>query len=958
MGTHTWTPSQAAAIAAEPPALVTAAAGSGKTSVLTARIVRLLASGELDPAGLLAVTFTEKAAQEMRTRIADGLLQLGRLDLLTRLELAQLGTIHGLCATLVRSWGAAIGVDPGVGVLDEHQDAWLGQRAALDAIAAVADDPDVHLLRSRAGDGGVVTLLTAVRHAAARVPGAPVKIAGPDATGELPEGIERTAGAGMLRALQRIVDEHDRRIDAARRELGRISFDDLERYALELVAVPAVRAAAQARWTTVLVDEFQDTNATQFSILEAVAGDRLFCVGDEWQSIYRFRGADVDVFRTRRSEAGERVLPMRENFRSRARILALVNRAFGHEAVFGAGYEHVVAGTQAQHVDEPAVELLVVPGADLPDAPTRVDGLPAREREAARVAERMAELIRDERVDPGQIAVLYPSHVAAGPIEQALRAWGIPSLRAAADGFYDQPDVVDALAVLALVRNRADDRAALEVLAGPLLRLEWHELHQLASEAREAGITLAARMVDSRDEHVRAVAELVAGLADRARDQSLVALVDAIASLPGLLASAASGVDADARVANLRRLVELASSAQGVGVSDVGGFLEFIDAQRRNARVGEAATADEATGAVRLMTVHGAKGLEFDHVFVVDAGAGGGGGRRLPSLLRDHDGLLHVPLPDAGGRWRRAERLAVLDKVDQGLEDDERRRLWYVALTRARTRLYICGTWEFAPTAKGTPRARKGAFRWLLPALGLPDPVSRPGIVEEACDGLVVLDSRSARADPERVWEPPPPGVVRLATPLVAPDRAAGAEGGRDDDIEPGDELLERLRDGLDDGMAADARAAGTTLHDQLARLLADGAMAVETPAGVPSEHAQQLVAVLASTTWRELVARGARAEVPYVAAGPSGTSDAGRIDALVVDGDGWWIVDWKLTLPLDEQEAWARHSRQLRRYAEAARAAGAATCTVTLVPVDRPDEALTTTALATDTRELRLPGM
>lgn len=967
-----WTPAQLEAIGARARTLVAAAAGSGKTSVLTELVATALAAGEVDPSQVCAVTFTEKAAQEMRGRIAERLVELGARDVLGQLELARIGTIHSLCAAILRTHGAAVGVDPGVGQLDEAQHAWIQRDVLGQVLAEHADDPDVHWLRARAGDDRIESLLRGIYGIASQRDGT-ARLVDPEQVGAVldPKGGEQLVSAADARrtvaTIGRLWQEHADGIASRKRALGRISFDDLERLAVEAVRIDAVRTDLRARYGMLLVDEFQDTNARQYELLDAIGADRLFMVGDEWQSIYRFRGADVDVFRARRNDTTDgAVVPMRENFRSAAPVLEVVNRVFARDALFGERYEPVNPGTDRQRqVDGPAVELLVVPERALDDEEGPAARLHGRQREAWRVAERVAGLVRSGAAEPGDIALLYARGTGTEHYERALRAWGLPVLRDASTGFYDQRDVRDALALLALVRNHADDHAALAVLAGPLVHLEWDDLARICTAAREARGTL---LDAARADHAEALAGIVATveeLDELARTGTLVELVARTTALPAFELGAALAPDGNVRLANLRRLVELAASAEQVGVRDVSGFLEFVAAQRRDARVGEANVADEQSGAIRLMTIHASKGLEFPHVFVIEAAARDAGpGDLVPAPLVDPAGVVHLPVPRESGRFSRTPQLTQLHELDCAAEREESLRLWYVAMTRARDHLYVSGRWDFTPTKGGAPRAMGGALAWLRDALDLAPDLGGPAATGLALDGLVRVDTRPPRAQPQRLLERQAQHV-RLAPALEL--CSAGEPAAEPVDGPDRHALRSMLRDAVGAGRSAEWRQlAGTRVHDAVARLLDAARTGTARADLLDPAHGpwltdgtrERLAPVVASPTFGRLVQLRARTEVPYVAgtgervesralpgsevAVRAADVDAGRIDALAVLPDGaWWVVDWKSTLPAAAADALEAHRAQLARYARVARAAGAVDCIVTLVPLDRPGDAL-----------------
>jgi DNA helicase-2/ATP-dependent DNA helicase PcrA len=966
---RTWTPAQREAIAARGRTLVAAAAGSGKTSVLTELVIGALVTREVAPGEICAVTFTEKAAQEMRERILHGLIERGERELAAELELARIGTIHSLCATILRMSGTTVGVDPGAGVLDEAQNAWIEREAFDDVLHARDIDPDVHWLRSMIGDDKLVALVRALIRLDGKL-GAELAFVEEDAI-ELPIDLKRgelladpAQARRAHRAVRAMYATVSSRIHDRRRQVGMLSFDDLERYAVAAVRNPEVRATLRARWTMVLVDEFQDTNARQYELLDAIGAERLFMVGDEWQSIYRFRGADVDVFRARRADATNRVVQMRENFRSAARVLDVVNGLYVHETLFGERYEAVIPGTDAQRdATESQVQLLVVPD-DATAELTELAGVRGRGREARRVAERIAELIESGAAEPGDIAVLYAKGTGVDEYETALRAWGIPVLRGVSTGFYEQRDVRDVLAVLAAVRNRADDRALLEVLAGPVGNLDWHELDVVVADAKARKVTLDEAARASTIEPALAVIRLIDRLEEVEHAGSLVALISRLVALPAFELGIAQAADGLQRLANLRRLVELAGSAERVGVGSVSGFLEFVDAQRRDARVGEAALADEQTGAVRLMTIHASKGLEFPHVFVVEAGsAGTSRSDGVPEPRVDADGRVQLPCLCTDRRLRPGTTLEELATIDAAAAHEETWRLWYVAMTRARTSLTISGRWKFQPKKDGSPQKIYGALLWMAEALGLDDSFGAAATRLDVLGGLVTLDTHVATREPINVGHAAPPAAALTIPPVFEPEAIQAHEALMEapDPHALREALRESVRSAREDEWK---QLDGTRTHDAVARLL-DAARAGTTGESLldPEQGPwltdtarERLRPVVASATFQALVERGARSEVPYVSGSSDVVSsrvapgvdvardtqyvDAGRIDALAFLDDGaWWVVDWKTTLPTDPDAAWSEHGTQLLRYARAARRSGAPYTLVTLVPLDRPDE-------------------
>ncbi|MCW2926339.1 MAG: UvrD/REP helicase, partial [Thermoleophilia bacterium] len=990
-----WTPAQLSAIGAHGRTLVSAAAGSGKTSVLVERIVRsLLQDGDAehrppqtDPRGILAVTFTRKAAAEMRARVARELFEAGELDLLGQLELATIGTIHSLCGEILREHGAAIGIDPGYVLLEESQDAWYAQ-LALEEVIASPPSTDVSWLLGRIGSARAASKVAELRSVASRSLDGELRFPEDGSVvGNEARAISDRDAARATRATAQLWRAFETSFQARLERAGALTFDDLERHALRAVEQPGVATALRERWQLVAIDEFQDTNERQLRILDAVAHDRLFMVGDQWQSIYRFRGADVAVFQRELGSDETAKVFMLENFRSDAPVLDVVNGVFGHPALFGAGgYRPVVAGTPDQSAARgPAVELIAVAHEAADVASAQVEGDHRRDREARRVAERVADIIEWGAAAKDIVAV-FESGWEIDRFERALRNLGVPTLRAASTGYYDQTDVRDVLDVLRAVRNPLDDLAVTSVLAGPLGARSYGALTELLADAgirrgehhrRRAQAdrpSLLDAAASSSDEAIREAARLVGELAELERGSSVTHVIERIVGLPQFELAAAQRVDGVQRLANLRQLVVLAAEAGRVGVASVARFLDYVDAQRRFRKLGEASIADEASGAVRLMTIHASKGLEFEHVFYVKADAvlsSGGPPGSIPAPIVDEAGVVHVAVPSSDGPMRDTAALEQLRSLEQLQHHEERMRKAYVAMTRAKTRLYVS-----APVDRGAiDAARSDALaavgvgsahehvdaahapmQWIRTTLGAWN--HAPDRLHDS--GLVAIDGRAARGreplggDDARTVHAMRPALCDLdALGIAAPVDLAAGEGAPDPFA---------LRTSLAASVLA-ARdrelrlADGTRLHDAMARLLEEAARGTVDQAGLlvadrepwlTERTVARLQPIVDTQVFSRLVALGARAEVPWLAsfgasiASPASEGvrvvadardvDAGRIDALAILPDGrWWVVDWKVSLDDAPADAWHEHGRQLTRYAVAARRAGAPGCVLTL---------------------------
>ena len=283
--------------------LLSAAAGSGKTSVLVERFVRAVREDGVAPSAILAITFTERAAGELRARVRARLLELGDRQGARDTEAAFVGTFHGFCARLLRAHPLPAGLDPEFAVLDDGQSGRLREAAFAAALAAFLDGEPaaaVDLVAAYGVDGVRATIEQIhgeLRSRGQRRPRLPIS---PAASAAEPLAREAVAALALLERLLGLFCE---RYEALKAQRSSVDFDDLELIAGQLLAEnDGLRASWSERFVLLMVDEFQDTNPRQLALIQALARENLFTVGDELQSIYGFRHADVSLFRARRRE--------------------------------------------------------------------------------------------------------------------------------------------------------------------------------------------------------------------------------------------------------------------------------------------------------------------------------------------------------------------------------------------------------------------------------------------------------------------------------------------------------------------------------------------------------------------------------------------------------------------------------------------------------------------------------
>ncbi len=790
--------------------LLEANAGSGKTSVLVERFVRSVLEDGVRPGRILAITFTERAAGELRARVRERFVELGRRDEARATETAWVSTIHGFCARVLRAHAIAAGLDPAFAVLDEAAaralrdrawdealGGWLdgpGGAAALDLVAAYDTD------RLRRMIAGAHDMLRSHGQTAPRLPAPPevpppaaqraelraaAAIAAAELGGageglrvaeararldrclELLHGDEAEpqlgevsvgSGAGALKSpacdgyraalLAYESSCRDRRAAAAvtllddllaryaaayagakRRRAG-LDFDDLELLARDLLErEPALGRSYAERFDRVMVDEFQDSNPRQLALFRMLDRDDLFVVGDEQQSIYGFRNADVDVFRTRRTElaAAGRVARLATNFRSRGSILDTINAAFAPR--LGPDFVALREGREPDaDPGGPLVELLLTDQAGWDENGIELGELPRaaawRHAEARLLAQRIRELVDCGDARPEDVVVLFRGLGDLAVYERALEDQGLLTLSVGGRGYWGRQVVRDLCAWLSALANPRDETALYGVLASPLVGLSSDGLAHVAHaggrgsawRAIEGDGALRERLAPDDRERLDVFALRFAAeraLAPRlGLDELLRRVVDATGYDLHVLRLAGG----PRRLANVHKLMRLAAAFERESGRDVRGLADFATAElEAEARETDAPVELGDVKAVRLMTIHAAKGLEFGTVCVADLGRRRPGDGDIDLLADPQSGEIGLRLVGLDGT---SDRALAFDRLrDRARERDagEEARILYVAATRARERLVLSGGACLAPWPKEGPAAPP--LSWLVPAL-------------------------------------------------------------------------------------------------------------------------------------------------------------------------------------------------------------------------------------------------
>ena len=627
-------------------ALILAGAGSGKTRVLTTRIAWLISTGQVSPPGVLAVTFTNKAAKEMQTRLA-GMLPINVKGM-------WIGTFHGLCNRLLRA---------------HYRDAGLPQ------LFQILDSADQQ--------SAVKRLLKSLNVDDEKFP-----------PRELCHFINAQKEQGLRAAAVEAYDDWARKrvglyeaYEAQCQREGVVDFAELLLRSYELLERnEPLRRHYQERFRHVLVDEFQDTNRLQYAWLKLLAGGSrvgnppdplsgkggdyseapkgacIFAVGDDDQSIYAFRGADVgNMADFEREFKVQNLIRLEQNYRSHGNILDAAN---------------AIIKNNPQRLGK---NLWTEAGSG---EPVRIYESYSDGDEARWIVEEVKALQRDGHTR-AEIALLYRSNAQSRALEHALFNAGLPYRVYGGLRFFERAEIKHALAYLRLIANTDDDTAFARVVNFPARGIGARSLENLQDAAKAANSSLHAaipQVAGAGGVKLAGFAQLIVKLGEAAH-LPLPELVDHVVELSGLRAHYQNEKEGQERLANLDELINAAASfvaeegtpnqdgeITGEFGNDLSAFLAHASLEAGEHQAGE---GDDA---LQLMTVHSAKGLEFNVVFISG----------LEDGLFPHENSMNE---------------------DKGLEEE--RRLMYVAVTRARQRLYL----SFAQT-----RMLHGQTRYNLPS--------------------------------------------------------------------------------------------------------------------------------------------------------------------------------------------------------------------------------------------------
>lgn len=1046
--------------------VVTAGAGSGKTRTLVARYLSLLAEGFF-PSQIVAITFTEKAAREMRNRVRGDLLALrnqfetGTLDhvfwndLVNQVDGARIGTIHSLCAELLRAYPAEAGLDPEFGVVDEGLASMDKADAVAAALAWAAEQPEVAQVYQYVESQELQRMIGTLLNKRLEILGGSASVDETILTAALQQSLESEAIASRIAELegfiqsgtlvddagdklatqiqtfitgwQEVVNHFEERslvenaqgLYRLRREsmgmrsgkktslakaiLGELrdqydavldpwiggasssskppsaeseaiygealplilqvfeharqaytdlldqerslDFDDLEAQASLLLQNQAIAEKLQHEIAYLLVDEFQDTNQRQRQIILALAGEDLsglFLVGDAQQSIYRFRGADVEVFVDMQAlieQRGGIKKVLETTFRSHKPLLdgldGLLAAVIDEEATPDRPFEvPYVAMTpnektyEGQHA-APFIEFVLGSGEDAEHG---------RVVAAQALAERLMAMRKQGEISIwDEVALLFRATSGYAYYEEAFAQAGIPYVTVSGKGFYDRPEIRDLLNILVAVSDPWNDTAVAGLLRSPAVGLTDASLLRLRAGKEPLPFYQALQNVEAllpEEEHAHAdwALALLDEFTPLANHLSVADLLDKLVDRLNYRAVLMAG--GMRMVDNLDKLVEDARQSELVQVS---AFLEYLEASSDvGVRTGEAVR--EVQGSVQLMTIHRAKGLEFPLVVLADA-AHGGSSHSPQAVLMPETGLSvrlgRLEAQSLGYTYARMQ--------DQARDDAEAKRLLYVAATRSKEKLIISGHCT-----------DKGATRGYLKLLGCGVPgkdfdplvdltfaIDKPGesvtfeLNAQSAVSVVVHTKETLRSERWEVAETSRDSVRAadyLYNPLLAESESD------EEDFE--DESRPEQRDWrATKGRYAPAVVVGQLVHKALQRWVFPGDAAFDSlirsaliQEGVVDQGQQKIVVreterlverFKEHSTYQVVEAAAVcRHEVPYAVRLENGLRDNGVIDMLYQDDAGWHILDFKtdeIRSPEDLEKALEKYRPQIGRYKLAA---------------------------------------
>ena len=652
---------------ADGPLLLLAGAGSGKTKTLTHRIAYLIAEKGVSTGAILAVTFTNKAAREMRERLAH---LLGE-DANNRSFMPWMGTFHSICVRLLRMEGEHIGVPRSFVIIDDADK----QSFVKQAMKQLGISEKSYPVR------GISSQISSAKN----------------------DGVSASEYATTARLpLQRVAADVFPRYEQLRREAAALDFDDLLSETVRLFStVPELRRKWQQNFSHIMIDEYQDTNAVQYRLIKLLVGEEqnVCVVGDDWQSIYSWRGADfTNILNFERDFPGATIVKLEQNYRSTEAILEAAN--------------NVITKNQ-QRSDK---KLWTDQKGGLP---VQVMHVSSEVHEAESVMTRIKTFADMRLRSYNDFAVLYRTNAQSRAVEEAMIRYGVPYRLVGGTRFYDRKEIKDILAYLRLVYQPADRASFMRIVNTPTRGLgatsvakflDWHDAQPLSIVECLRNADLCASVTPKARKAFVSLGEALTKLREVQETTALPEFIELVIKRIRYLDFLDDGTaQAEDRQENVRELV---SDARERGDIELSTYLEDV------ALISDLDSVKADEEAVTLMTLHAAKGLEFPVVFMIG----------MEESIFPHSRALY-----------------------EVSEMEEERRLCYVGMTRARQELYlsaassrlIFGSRQYNPPSRFLSDIRASEVAPIIPGATSgfgATPFDEPEIVYDDDGGLTVGD--------------------------------------------------------------------------------------------------------------------------------------------------------------------------------------------------------------------------
>lgn len=557
---------RAAAVQTEGPVLILAGAGSGKTKTLTHRIAYLIAEKGVRPENILAVTFTNKAAREMRERLGK---LLGRSSD-DRSFMPFMGTFHSICVRLLRFDGESIGVPKNYVIFDESD----RQAAVKQAMR------ELHIAEKQHSPSAISHMISSAKNEL--VPPSEYK-----AVARMPQ---QHVAADVYTIYERI-----------RKDASALDFDDLIGETVRMLStVPEIRAKWQHQFRYIMIDEYQDTNAAQYKLIKLLVNEHqnICVVGDDWQSVYGWRNADFrNILNFEKDYSDTLVVKLEQNYRSTKNILE-------------AAHNVIVKNTKRS---DKKLWTKKHEG-----APVKIFGVQSETHEGDFVVSRIKSAIDIRARRYSDYAVLYRTNAQSRAIEEAFIRYGVPYHIVGGVRFYDRKEIKDLLAYLRLLYQPADRASFLRIVNIPARGLGGVSVQKFMDWQTQSGfgltdallqIDLCPSLTPKARGAFGVLGVLLQDLANQAEKISLPLLIDLVMRRTGYENHLDDGsLQAEERLENVKELISVAKEYEALGLS---GFLEEV------ALISDLDSVDNTANSVTLMTLHSAKGLEFPVVFMI-----------------------------------------------------------------------------------------------------------------------------------------------------------------------------------------------------------------------------------------------------------------------------------------------------------------------------------------------------